>query len=290
MNIQNLVTFHKVAKERSFSKAAKKMHFVQSNITAKIKKLENEYQTQLFFRNQNGVTLTPAGERLLTYSEKIINLVNESKKEIIPKDYLLNGKLVIGSMETTAAVRLPMILSQYHIRYPQVEIMVQTNNTDELITKIQRKEVEGAFIAGKVNIPTLEQIPVFFEELFLLFNSQFLLKNKKEDLIKQTIIMFKVGCYYRRILEGWLESEGNITNRIMELSTLDGIVGCVKGGLGVSVLTKSVIEQIDTHQELSVIPLPDQYRFVTTFFTYPKNTLKSPAFLKFIKFLHELKK
>lgn len=134
MNLQDFVAFYMVAQEKSISKAAARLNFVQSNITAKIKRLEAEYETQLFYRHRNGMTLTPTGETLLTYAKKMIQLLDESKKEI---KYTTSpgGTLKIGAMETAAAVRLSAILCNYHTQYPEVEIMLQTNSTEELMKK-----------------------------------------------------------------------------------------------------------------------------------------------------------
>ncbi|MGH0430195.1 LysR family transcriptional regulator [Bacillus hominis] len=279
MNLQDFVAFYMVAQEKSISRAAIRLNFVQSNITAKIKRLEAEYETQLFYRHRDGVTLTPAGEKLLTYAEKMIQLLNESKRQVkhIAEP---GGVLKIGAMETAAAVRLPTILANYHMRYPEVEIMLQTHNTEELTKKILLYEIEGAFVADCIDDPALEKIEVFQEEMMLLSKRNVLWDNGCSE--SQSFIVFQSGCFYRKVLEEWLLSEGIVPKKIMELNSLDGIIGCVKAGLGVSMLPHEVAEQFDSHKELIHTPLVHENRFIPTYFIYRKDSARTAALCKFI--------
>ncbi|MEN1938415.1 LysR family transcriptional regulator [Paenibacillus sp. 102] len=285
MNLQDFVAFYMVAQEKSISKAAVRLNFVQSNITAKIKRLEADYETQLFYRHRNGVTLTPTGETLLRYAEKMIHLLDESKREI-KYTTLPGGTLKIGAMETAAAVRLPSILSNYHIKYPEVEIMLQTNSTEELTKKILLHELEGAFVANSIDDPALEKIEVFQEEMMLLSKGSFLLDHKY--MADQSFIVFQSGCFYRKVLEEWLLSEGIVPRKVMEVNSLDGIIGCVKAGLGVSMLPREVAEQFDSHKELVRTPLLSKNRFIPTYFIYRKDSVKTVALCKFITLLYSI--
>ncbi|AWC31314.1 LysR family transcriptional regulator [Bacillus cytotoxicus] len=282
MNLQDFVAFYMVAQEKSISKAAVRLNFVQSNVTAKIKRLEVEYETQLFYRHRNGVTLTHAGEKLLIYAEKMIQLLNESKRDI-KYTILPEGTLKIGAMETAAAVRLPNILSNYHTKYPEVEIALQTNSTEELTKKVLLHELEGAFVANCIDDPALEKIEVFQEEMMLLSKKSLLLDHKYME--NQSFIVFQSGCFYRKVLEEWLLSEGIVPRKVMELNSLDGIIGCVKAGLGVSILPREVAEQFDSHQELVRKPLLNENRFIPTYFIYRKDSVKTATFNEFIRLL-----
>lgn len=283
MNLNDLLTFKVVAEEKNISKAAEKLHFVQSNITAKIKRLEKTYETQLFYRHRYGVTLTSAGRILLAYTEQILQLMDDSKKAITYAK-TPTGTLAIGAMETTAAVRLPSLLATYKQKYPEVALALQTNSTNTLIKKVIDRELEGAFIAGSVHHPLITEIEAFNEQLVLIAKKDEFALN---DIKKQTIIVFQSGCFYRKVLEDWLRSEGIIPTHTMELNTLEGIVGCVKAGLGISMLTKTVMEQLDPHKELVQYPLPINDGNITTKFIYHKNIVKTAAFEAFVKRLME---
>lgn len=284
MNIEDLYTFNVVAQKKSISRSAEHLNSVQSNITARIKRLETEYNTPLFYRHRQGVTLTPTGSTLLGYTEKILNLLEESKKVIKHSEYP-TGSLKIGSMETTAAVRLPSILSEFNDLYPEVDLNLHTGTTEELIKSVMKREIDGGFIADRSGHTSLEEIPVFREQLELLSKDPSLVENTVEELKNQKIIVFKSGCFYRKTLEDWLLSEGIVSQKVMELNTLDGIIGCVKAGLGITMLTKSVANQLDYTQKLFRSPLPYKNGEVITYFVYRKDIVKTPAFVKFVELL-----
>lgn len=288
MNIEDLHTFNIVAQKKSISRSAEHLNSVQSNITARIKRLETEYNTPLFYRHRQGVTLTPTGSTLLGYTEKILNLLEESKKVIKHSEYP-TGSLKIGSMETTAAVRLPSILSEFNDLYPEVDLNLHTGTTEELIKSVMKREIDGGFIADRSGHTSLEEIPVFIEELELLSKDHSLVENTIEELKNQKIIVFKSGCFYRKTLEDWLLSQGIVSQKVMELNTLDGIIGCVKAGLGITMLTKSVANQLDYNQKLFRSPLPYKNGEVTTYFIYRKDIVKTPAFIKFVELLSNTK-
>lgn len=123
---------------------------------------------QLFYRHRHGqVILTPIGVTLLKYAQKILFLIEESQKEIKYSNVPM-GTLKLGSMETTAAIRLPTILSNFNETFPKVELSLETNTTEELIKAVLMREIDGAFIADSASSPLLAEIPVFHETLELL--------------------------------------------------------------------------------------------------------------------------
>jgi DNA-binding transcriptional LysR family regulator len=116
-----LKIFSTVAKEGSITKAAQQLDYVQSNVTSRIHQLETELGTSLFYRHSRGVSLTSAGEILLQYANKVLHLCAEAEKAV-RDNATPHGPLRIGSMETTAAIRLPAVLAAYHRLYPEVHL------------------------------------------------------------------------------------------------------------------------------------------------------------------------
>ena len=125
MDIQLLKVFYAVAQEGSISKAANKLTFAQSNVTHKIQQLEADLQTQLFYRHNRGITLTPPGQILVSYAEKILHVIQEARAAVGDSS-VPAGPLRIGAVETTAAVRLPALLADYHREYPAVDFALIT--------------------------------------------------------------------------------------------------------------------------------------------------------------------
>lgn len=286
MNLEDLRVFKEVAEEGNITKAADHLNFVQSNVTAKIRRLEQRYDTQLFYRHKHGVTLSSTGEVLLSYAGQIIQLMDEIDKTL-KNSHVPNGTLTIGSMETTAATRLPAILSTYHYLYPQVALSLQTGTTEDLIKATLNRDIEGAFIAGQINHPDLEEIKVFEEELVLVAKESNISSLDFNQLDNQTIIVFQSGCFYRDIFEKWLKSEGIRPTNIMELNTLDGVIGCVKAGLGISLLTKTVANQLPQNENIKQFALPEKYRFISTKFINHKDIVKTSAFHAFVSVMDE---
>lgn len=134
----------------------------------RIKQLENELGVPLFYRNGKGVTLTSNGEILLTYAKQIIHLMDQSIKAVQSNGTDPKGTLKIGCTESTTAVRLSSILTAYYERYPEVELILETNTTEQLIKLVLERKLDGAFIAGSTQHNELHTTVFHEEELVLI--------------------------------------------------------------------------------------------------------------------------
>ena len=164
MDAGDLRVFEAVARLGGMNRAAAELHTVQSNVTARIRQLEDELGSALFQRSSRGVMLTPAGRRLLPYAMRIANLLADAKRAVADDGHP-KGPLVIGSLETTAGLRLPGVLADFAERYPEVDLELATGTTCELIESVLAHRLEGAFVCGPVNHPELDEQRVFREEL-----------------------------------------------------------------------------------------------------------------------------
>ncbi|HAM81991.1 LysR family transcriptional regulator [Ornithinibacillus bavariensis] len=286
MDLSTLRVFQTVAKLGSISQAARELQYAQSNITMKIQQLEAELQTTLFYRHNRGTALTAKGSLLLTYTEKILNLI-EVAKNVINDDQTPKGPLIIGSMETTAAVRLPAIFSKYLINYPDVDLTLKTGSTEENILGVLQYELDGAFVAEPIEHPDLIQKEVFEEELVLVTDAIHPPISSIKDIQTKTLLVFRTGCSYRERLEQWFHQERVIPKKIMEFGTLDAIIGCVSAGLGISMVPQSVVEKQLQEGTLRKHLLPEEYRKVKTVFIYRKDKYVPSALLKFLNVLSE---
>lgn len=286
MDLSTLRVFQTVAKLGSISQAARELQYAQSNITMKIQQLEAELQTTLFYRHNRGTAITAKGSLLLTYTEKILNLIEEAKN-VINDDQTPKGPLIIGSMETTAAVRLPAIFSKYLINYPDVDLTLKTGSTEENILGVLQYELDGAFVAESIEHPDLIQKEVFEEELVLVTDAIHPPISSIKDIQTKTLLVFRTGCSYRERLEQWFHQERVIPKKIMEFGTLDAIIGCVSAGLGISMVPQSVVEKQLQEGTLRKHLLPEEYRKVKTVFIYRKDKYVPSALLKFLNVLSE---
>lgn len=277
MDFNELRIFRAVAEEGSVSRAAEKLNCVQSNVTARIRQLEERLGSTLFHRKSRGMALTTAGRVLLDYAERILSLVSEAER-VVQEREPLGGKLIIGALETTAAVRLPPILAEYHRRFPSVDLQLITGTAIDLIGMILDFRLDGTFVDGAIDHPDLAVEECFVEENVLLCAAG------KDPLAREkaiNILAFPIGCYYRKQLETWLHKSGLIPYRIMEFSTIETIIGCVSAGMGITFLPRSVLGGSLASDKIAIHPLPAEVAHVTTRFLRRKNSAEPKTLTAF---------
>lgn len=223
---------------------------------------------------------------LLTYTEKIFNLIEETRN-VMNDNQTPNGPLIIGSMETTAAVRLPALFLKYLKDYPEVDLTLKTGSTEQNIQGVLQYELDGAFVAGPIQHPELIQKEVIEEELVLITNTIHPPLSSAKDIQTRTLLVFPTGCSYRERLEQWLHQERVVPNKIMEFGTLDGIIGCVSAGLGISMLPQSVVARQIQDGTVKQYSIPNFYGKVKTIFIYRKDKYVPASLIKFINMLSD---
>jgi LysR family transcriptional regulator, cell division regulator len=276
MDAADLKFFEEVAQSGGMSRAAKKLNTVQSNVTRRIRMLESELNVSLFNRTGRGVSLTPAGEQLLPFAIRIARLIDEAARAI-SDDGRPKGSLVIGSLETTAALRLTPFLSQFVADFPEVDFSLKTGTSRELVEDVLEHRLEGAFVCGPIHHPDLLQRKMYQERLVVLTArretslSAYLRKN---DL---RMVVLRAGCSYRLILESWLAHRGIVGVRILEFGTLEAIIGCVEAGLGMTLLPEALVGPVWRNERVAVHPLPNDYGHVDTLFIRRRDSFQSSA-------------
>lgn len=248
MELTDLQTFAAVARTGGITRAAETLNTVQSNVTQRIKALEAEIGAALFERHSRGMTLTGAGRRLLPYAQRMAALSREAvlaaRDDGEPK-----GPLAIGSMETTAAVRLPTLLADFHRRFPAVRLSLRTATTADLVAAVLEGSLDGAFVAGPVAHADLNATLAFREELVLVTARHLTSLAELRAATPEsgpTALVFRTGCTYRQRLEQVLTEFGWPSATRFELGTLDGMIGCVAAGMGVTLLPRAVAGKNDT--------------------------------------------
>ena len=248
MELTDLMTFSAVARTGGITRAAEELNTVQSNVTQRVKALEAEIGTALFERHSRGMTLTGAGRRLLPYAQRMAALSREAmlaaRDDGEPK-----GPLAIGSMETTAAVRLPPLLTEFHRRFPAVRLSLRTATTADLVAGVLDGTFDGAFVAGPIEHAELTSTIAFREELVFVTAKRWkTLAELRAGTPESgpTALVFRTGCTYRQRLEQILAEFGWPSATRFELGTLDGMIGCVAADMGVTLLPRAVVARNDT--------------------------------------------
>lgn len=268
MELTDLLTFSTVARTGGITRAAAELNTVQSNVTQRVKALESEIGTALFERHSRGMTLTGAGRRLLPYAQQMAALSREAvlaaRDDGEPK-----GPLSIGSMETTAAVRLPSMLAEFHRRFPAVRLTLRTAPTADLVAAVLDGALDGAFVAGPIEHAELHSILAFREELVLVSARRWTNLAKLRAGTPEsgpTALVFRTGCTYRQRLEQVFSEFGWPSSARLELGTLDGMIGCVAADMGVTLLPRAVVERSDQNDNISVHGLSASQSRVDTLF------------------------
>jgi DNA-binding transcriptional LysR family regulator len=268
MELSDLVTFSTVARLGGITHAAAELNTVQSNVTNRVKALEAEIGARLFERHSRGMTLTGAGRRLLPYAERMAALSREAvlaaRDDGDPK-----GPLAIGSMETTAAVRLPALLAEFHQRFPAVQLSLRTAPTADLVAAVLEGALDGAFVAGPIDHAELMAIPAFKEELVLVTARRWTsLAALRAGTPKSgpTALVFRTGCTYRQRLEQVFAEFGWPSAARFEFGTLDGMIGCVAADMGVTLLPRAVTERNDLNGNIRIHTLSASHARVDTVF------------------------
>lgn len=252
MDTRSLRIFKAVVAEGSVSRAAESLNYVQSNVTARIQRLEEDVGTPLFHRSRQGMTPTPAGEVLLGYADKALHILDEARRAMAELSGTV-GPLRLGSMETTLAVRLPPVLAAYRRRHPKARLDLTTGPTDDLVAALLAHKLDAALVGGRVDHPDIVQESVFAEEMAVVADAG--VENLAQLPKDRTLLVFRQGCSYRAFAEQWLRTSGLAPVDITELGTLDGILACVAAGMGITVMPKSVVARPQYAGQLRVFPI-----------------------------------
>jgi len=280
MDIRDLATFATVARLGGMGRAARALNTVQSNVTQRVRRLEDSLGVALFERSRSGARLTAAGERLMPYAGRLDALLEEAGRAA-RDDGAPRGTLVVGSLETTAALRLSPLLAAYASAHPHVDIVLRTGTTAELVERVLARELEGAFVCGPVVHADLVTQALFEEELVLLSGPA---QRSVADILHAPnlrLIILRAGCSYRQRLEELLARRGIVGLRRLEFGTLEAILGAVAAGLGITLMPRALVGPSWRGGRIAIHRLPKAEARVQTLFVRRRDMLCSSALVAF---------
>jgi DNA-binding transcriptional LysR family regulator len=258
IDLDSLEIFRAVAQEGGVVRAAHKLNRVQSNVTTRIKQLEQRLGRPLFRRQGRGLVLSPEGERLLSYAQRLFRLADEAETELRGGEPM--GAFRIGSLESTAGSRLAPILSRYHRLYPSVVVELATGTTGALLQRVAAFEIEAAFVSEPFTAPVLSSMKVFEEELVLVTARGGPVVRRAPDLAGLTLIAFASGCSYRKRLEEWLGAAAVMPARTLEFQSYQAMIACVAAGTGFALVPRSLLAALRATHEVQQHELPARIR------------------------------
>jgi len=241
MDLYQLETFLAVAQEKSFSRAAQRLHRTQSAISQTISRLEEELGETLFDRSSRDGTLTDAGRLLVEYAEELLNLRSEAHDALAELRQLHQGKLVIAANEFTSLCLLP-VLNEFHRLHPTIKIQVQRSLASQIQRLVVNHNVEFGILSFKPDDEQLSSIVFYRDELvFVVYPSHPLATTKNvsiRDLGAESFIAHNVLSPYRvKVIEAFKESKTAL-NMNVELPTLESIKEFVRMGSGVALVPR----------------------------------------------------
>ncbi|GAC1044856.1 LysR substrate-binding domain-containing protein [Rhizobium sp. No.120] len=250
MDLSSIEIFLAVASDRSVTKAAKAVGRVPSNVTTRIQQLEEDLGVLLFSRDGKKMTLTKEGETFQVYANRLAALALEARQAVRPQRP--TGTLRLGTMESTAASRLPAALSRFNHMWPDVSLKLTLGASRDLARDVLRGVLDCALIAHPpkaildqdpdfaAELKQLEAEPVFAEDLLLLLPAGHSSIRSAADLRVGSIAALEPGCTYRRIAEGWVRQSGTLPTT--EFGSYHAILASVATGNAAGVMPRSVLD------------------------------------------------
>ncbi|MDE1196506.1 MAG: LysR substrate-binding domain-containing protein [Pseudomonas sp.] len=285
MDVIDLKVVDAVARHGSMNKAAVELNTVQSNVSSRIRSLEDELGVSLFQRSAKGVQITPAGRRILPYAARLSKLLSDASAAA-RDDGKPSGVLEIGTLETTLALRLPLLIARFANAWPDVRPVVRTGTTQSLIQAVVDCKLEGAFVAGPVDHPELQAETVFQEELVLVTSRAVRTLEAVRAITHLKTVVFRIGCSYRQRMDSLLSGMGLLAPEPLEFGSIDGILACVAAGVGITLLPRGVVARAWQEGLVAVHEIPPTLSQVETVFVRRVDSHFSSALATFLESVH----
>ncbi|MDM5250938.1 MULTISPECIES: LysR family transcriptional regulator [unclassified Lysinibacillus] len=273
-----LKTFITLVEVNNFTKASEILHISQPSVSLHIKNLEQELQTTLFIRSPKSVQITPTGEILYKRAKQMMAIAEVAREDILAYHHEIQGTLVIGSSFTIGEYILPPIIASLQQQFPQLELQVIIGNTEEIIQYTKLLQVDIGLIEGQSNDNEVIIKPFMQDELFIVSASSHPLVKKSTitvaDLQQQNWVAREEGSGTRYYLDHLFRTNGLQVRSLLTISSNQGVKESVIQGLGLSLLSASVIERELKNGDINILPLEGQ-QFMRTFSYLYSPTMKN---------------
>jgi len=259
---RRLQVFHAVARHGSFTRAAEHLFMTQPAVTFQIKQLEEHFDTRLLERGHGKVGLTPAGEVVLAYAERILDLSEELESRVSELTDELAGTLIIGTSTTIAAYWLPRLLEAFKRKYPRVIPRVVVGNSQLTEERVASREIDLGLIEIVSDQGAIERRRATRDELLVICQPGHVLSTKTSltaaDLLEHPFITRDPGNAIRELAEGFFQAAGIGVDQLMicaELGSLATVKYLAAQGSGYAIASRAAIQRDLREGTLAAIPL-----------------------------------
>jgi DNA-binding transcriptional LysR family regulator len=247
---RRLQVFHTVARLLSFTKAAETLHMTQPAVTFQVRQLEEYFNTRLFDRTHNRISLTDAGNLVYKYADRIFELYNEMEHSVREMTGEISGALTIGASTTIAEYMLPSLLGDFKAKYPEVNIHLKVSNTDGIVSMVENNIIDLGVVEAPVGNKNLVVESCSPDRLVAIVPPSHPEAKRQSltyaDLHKYPFICREEGSGTREVINEWLKNDvenNENLNISMELGSPEAVKGAVEAGMGISVVSISTIQK-----------------------------------------------
>ncbi|MBT8121194.1 MAG: LysR family transcriptional regulator [Gammaproteobacteria bacterium] len=251
---RRLQVFHTVARLLSFTKAAESLHMTQPAVTFQVRQLEEYFNTRLFDRTHNRISLTAAGERVYEYAAQIFDLYAKMDNAVRDMTGEISGVLIIGASTTIAEYMLPALLGDFKKKYPDINVHLKVSNSDGIVSMVENNDIDLGVVEAPVVNKNLVVENCRNDRLVAVVPPAHELAGKKKvnvkELIAHAYIAREEGSGTREVIEEYLTATGMKPADMsvaMELGSPEAIKGAVEAGMGVS-----IVSEVTIHKELQL--------------------------------------
>ncbi len=287
---RRLQVFHTVSKLLSFTKAAEKLHMTQPAVTFQVRQLEEYFNTRLFDRTHNRISLTEAGECVHRYADQIFGLYNEMECEVSAMTGDISGVLAIGASTTIAEYMLPSLLGDFKKKYPEVNIHLKVSNSDGIVQMVENNTIDLGVVESTVTNKNLIVEACRHDQLVVIVDPDNPDAKKKQihlrDLMDVPFICREEGSGTREVIVEYLGKQSDCADNLhisMELGSPEAVKSAVEAGMGISVVSLATIQKELKLGTLVAIPLvPPLERPFS--FVYQKHKFRANAIEELLNF------
>ena len=262
MSDRRLEVFYQVAKQLSFTKAAEVLHMTQPAVTFQVRQLEEQFNTRLFDRTHNRISLTPAGALIRDRAEKIFVLYAEMENAVGELTGEVSGSLTIGASTTIAEYMLPALLGDFKRHHPDVKLHLRVSNTERIVTLVESNELDLGVVEAPVGNKNLSVETCRTDRLVAIVPLDHPLAGHDSvgigELMGYPYICREEGSGTRDVIDHYLAEHGiaaDTLDIVMELGNPEAIKGAVEAGLGISILSEATLVKERRLGTLVTIPL-----------------------------------
>ena len=258
---RRLKVFHTVARLLNFTKAADALHMTQPAVTFQIRQLEEHFNTRLFDRTHNRVSLTEAGQRVYGYADRIFELYDEMENTIREMTGDVSGVVTLGASTTIAEYMLPFLLGDFKAQNPDVNIRLKVSNSEGIVSMVENNVIDLGIVEASVNNKNLQVDVCRMDQLVAIMPPRHALASLSavtpQQLLPYPFICREEGSGTREVINEFLHQHmaGEDLKICLELGSPEAIKGAVEAGMGVSIMSHSTVVKELKLGSLAAIPL-----------------------------------